>query len=57
MPELTDYCPECGEKSLVCTNDPANYQVLNSCSACGYEGKDYYEDLYGCMSVPWGYLL
>jgi transposase-like protein len=50
-------CPECGSDLCVVTNDPVAHMVEYDCFDCGYAGHDYYEDLYGCMSVPWGFLL
>jgi hypothetical protein len=48
-------CLECGSMNCEVVNE--NYTIYYDCPDCGYEGYDFYEDLYGCMSVPWGYLL
>lgn len=50
-------CGECGAMACKVTDLPGEYRVEYSCSACGHEGWDCYSDLYGCMSVPWGFLL
>jgi predicted RNA-binding Zn-ribbon protein involved in translation (DUF1610 family) len=50
-------CPECGGGGFRTERDGGRYRVLYHCPDCGYEGQDGYEDLYGCMAVPWGYLL
>jgi predicted RNA-binding Zn-ribbon protein involved in translation (DUF1610 family) len=55
-PAETSECPECGAMACRITDDSRNGTVEYDCSACGYEGWDSYLDLYGCMSVPWGYL-
>lgn len=49
-------CPQCGQ-SLRIVDLPAEHLVRYECQNCGYEEHDGYEDLYGCMSVPWGFLL
>ena len=54
---MNEECPECGSDNFKTTNVPQQYCVEYVCFDCGYEGSDYYEDLYGSMSVPWGYLL
>jgi transposase-like protein len=53
--EVTVECPECGGEGwrLRCEDYVARYE----CPDCGHEGHDGYEDLYGCMAVPWGFLL
>jgi hypothetical protein len=48
-------CPECGggRWHVRCEDYAAHYE----CPDCGHEGHDGYEDRYGCMAVPWGFLL
>jgi hypothetical protein len=53
--EYTVECGECG--GMNCKIKAEDYVVYYNCPDCGYEGHDYFEDLYGCMSVPWGFLL
>lgn len=53
----TGQCPECGADGCVFTDEPENYQLLTDCPSCGFECCDGYEDMYGCMAVPWGFLL
>jgi len=48
-------CPECG--AMACRVWSEDYQVFYECSECEHEGSDSFADLYGCMSVPWGFLL
>lgn len=58
MPETKTYvgeCIECGSEK--CVHTVENYQVIYSCPDCGFEGHDCFEDLCGCMSVPWGFNL
>jgi hypothetical protein len=50
-------CGECGGMNCKATVSVEDYIVYYNCSDCGYNGHDYFEDLYGCMSVPWGFLL
>ncbi len=50
-------CGECGGNRCVYENDRRAYEIRCSCPDCGHECTDFYEDLYGCMSVPWGCLL
>lgn len=48
-------CSECGgERCLITQRD---YVVYYVCPDCGLDDHDSYEDLYGCMIVPWGFLL
>ena len=49
-------CLECGEICWVADN-PKVYEVSYLCSDpwCDWEGGDDYWDLYGCMSVPYGF--
>jgi Zn ribbon nucleic-acid-binding protein len=53
--EVTGECPECGGGRLRAWAE--DYTVYYLCPDCGYAGHDGYEDLYGCMAVPWGFLL
>lgn len=50
-------CGECGSERCEATDKPSEYVVEYHCPDCGWEGSDCYSDLYGCMSVPWGFLL
>jgi len=34
-----------------------DYIIYHECPDCGDTGEDAVEDVHGCMSVPWGYLL
>lgn len=47
-------CVECGGTDLRMWVE--DRQVYYSCPDCGSEDSDSFVDLYGCMSVPWGYL-
>lgn len=51
----SEECPECG-KEMTVTDDRENYQWLYKCLHCGYEEMDDYIDLFGCMSVPYGFV-
>ena len=57
MKKTIDICPECGKENFEITDIPERYVVEYNCPDCGFEGHDFYEDLYGCMSVPWGFML
>ncbi len=57
MSEEKTECPECCGKRFEIKDNPENYSVEYYCPDCGFEGHDFYEDLYGCMSVPWGFML
>ena len=57
MKKTIDICPECGGEHFEITDIPERYVVEYNCPDCGFEGHDFYEDLYGCMSVPWGFML
>jgi DNA-directed RNA polymerase subunit M/transcription elongation factor TFIIS len=50
-------CGECGAMTLTEIDNPENYTVTSSCSNCGHEVEDSYADLYGAISVPWGFAL
>lgn len=52
-----DECPECGQDGCQFTDEPREYQLVTECPHCGFECVDGYEDIYGCMAVPWGFLL
>lgn len=54
---MTGECPNCGSEACVYTDKPQEYIIEWDCPDCREEGHDGYEDLYGCMSVPWGFLL
>lgn len=43
--------------NCVFTDDPENYEMTYECPDCGFDERDSYADIYGCMSVPWGFLL
>lgn len=48
---------DCGRQTCVFIKLP-NCEASYECVACGSEGRLDWEDLgYGCMDVPWGYLL
>jgi DNA-directed RNA polymerase subunit RPC12/RpoP len=49
-----EYCDTCGHQGLLIKDDAATHTVTYRCPRCGEETEDGYEDLYGCMSVPWG---
>lgn len=53
----TPQCPECGSFNFSVEDLPEDYCVNEECFDCGYENSNGYEDMYGCMSVPWGFLL
>ncbi len=53
----TGECPECGSQRCEYADDPERYEVRWRCPDCGHEGRDGYENLYGVMAVPWGFLL
>ncbi len=58
VPEEGAHLGECGEcGSQRCEYVVADYTVAYKCPDCGNDGSDAFEDLYGCMSVPWGFLL
>lgn len=57
MTKTNQECGECGALTLTIVDDKENYEVRYSCSTCGYEEEDSYADLYGVMSVPWGFAL
>lgn len=48
-------CPECGSPRCVWTR--VEYSYVWKCPKCRRTGTEYFEDLYGPMSVPWGFLL
>lgn len=52
-----DFCPECAKQFLRYEDRPDIYEVVCICGKCGYEDSVGYEDVYGPMSVPWGFLL
>ena len=57
MSEEKEQCPECGSTDYFIEDRPKDYEVYSCCKTCGYEYYDCYSDLYGVMSVPWGFLL
>lgn len=48
-------CMECCGTHMV--GHWENYTFYTYCPDCGTEGHDHAEDMYGCMAVPWGFLL
>jgi hypothetical protein len=46
-------CGECGSQNSLIIDE--NHTISYYCLDCKFKSKDYYEDLYGCMSVPWGF--
>ena len=50
-------CPECGSTNVRFWRDREAYATCWECSDCGKDGADHVEDVYGCMAVPWGFLL
>lgn len=55
--QLPNYgeCLDCG--SEWCRYERGYYCTEWECAECGAEGCDNDEDAYGCMAVPWGFLL
>ena len=51
-----DDCPECGNGYYCVIDDHKHYEVHYSCEICGFNDTDDYIDLYGCMSVPYGFV-
>lgn len=47
-------CPECDAPGIWYEDLPADGLVIAHCEGCG-GWEDSYIDLYGCMSVPWGF--
>lgn len=52
--QWTEECPVCGGEMTV-TDDKENYEWLYDCPHCGYQESDDYIDLFGAMSVPYGF--
>jgi hypothetical protein len=50
-------CGDCGGQRCRYVRYPDTHSTEYDCPDCGEEGADYDEDLYGAMSVPWGFLL
>lgn len=60
MPETIAHvgeCAACGSIRCRYTRYPRDYCTEWDCPDCGASGTEYDEDLYGPMSVPWGFLL
>lgn len=54
--EVSTKLGECDCGSMRCKYTREYYATRYECPDCGSEGIAYDEDVYGCMSVPWGYL-
>lgn len=54
-PLLPVECSECGNECLLISREA--YATFFFCLDCGVEWCDGDEDVYGAMSVPWGFLL
>lgn len=50
-----DHCPECDTPGIWYEDLPVDGLVIAHCEGCG-GWEDSYIDLYGCMSVPWGFV-
>lgn len=50
-------CGECGSLNMKATRDDVGYQTHFECLNCGDKYTLGDEEIYGCMRVPWGFLL